>query len=79
MTLLMMCGMMFSETETIGDYIWTYRVNDDTAKIYRGDWSAAIDLEPKGVMMKTSSLGGKKSRASGMVRSSIFKSKENAK
>lgn len=66
--LLMLCGMMFAalplvaETETVGGYTWTYRINGDTAEIYNpwsNHWSTAIAPLPTGVVTIPSSLGDK--------------------
>ena len=48
----------WAETETVGDYTWTYRINDDTAEIFNDD-SAAISPKPHGVVTIPSVLGGK--------------------
>ena len=33
---------VWADTETVGGYTWTYRINGDTAEIYNSSWSAAI-------------------------------------
>ena len=48
----------WAETETVGDYTWTYRINDDTAEIFN-DYSAAISPKPHGAVTIPSVLGGK--------------------
>ena len=40
-------------------YTWTYRINGDTAEIYKGAWSAAISPTPIGALPIPSQLGGK--------------------
>ena len=45
-------------TETVGDYTWTYCINDDTAEIFN-DYSAAISPKPHGAVTIPSVLGGK--------------------
>ena len=47
-----------AETETVGGYTWTYRINGDTAEIYNNG-SAAISPSPTGVVTIPSMLGGK--------------------
>ena len=47
-----------AETETVGDYTWTYRINGDTAEIYNYS-SAAISPKPTGAVTIPSTLGGK--------------------
>ena len=49
----------WAETETVGGYIWTYRINGDTAEIYKGSSSPAISPSPTGAMTIPSTLGGK--------------------
>ena len=48
-----------AETETVGDYTWTYQINGDTAEIYKGSWNAAISPKPTGAVTIPSTLGGK--------------------
>ena len=48
-----------SETETVGGYEWTYRVNGDTAEIYKGTLSPAISPSPTGAVTIPSMLGGR--------------------
>lgn len=48
----------WSDTETVGSYTWTYRINGDTAEIYKGS-SAAISPKPTDAVIIPSSLGGK--------------------
>ena len=48
----------WSETETVGDYTWTYRINGDTAEIYNSG-SRAISPSPTGAVTIPSTLGGK--------------------
>ena len=50
---------LMAETETVGDYTWTYRINGDTAEIDSGSWSAAISPSPSGAVTIPSTLGGK--------------------
>jgi len=65
MALLMMCGIVLAalsltaETETVGDYTWTYHINGDTAEIYNSDYNAAISPKPNGAVTIPSTLGGK--------------------
>ena len=47
-----------AETETVGDYTWTYRINGDTAEIYNNG-SRAISPSPTGAVTIPSTLGGK--------------------
>ena len=47
-----------AETETVGGYTWTYRINGDTAEIYNG-YSAAISPSPVGAVTVPDTLGGK--------------------
>ena len=49
---------IMAETETVGGYTWTYRINGDTAEITTG-YSAAISPEPTGAVTIPSTLGGK--------------------
>ena len=46
-------------TDPDTDYTWTYRINGDTAEIYRGSYSAAISPSPTGAVAILSMLGGK--------------------
>lgn len=48
----------WAETETVGGYTWTYRINGGTAEIYN-DGDVAISPEPTGAVMIPSTLGGK--------------------
>ena len=51
---------LMAETETVGGYTWTYRIlEDDTAEIYKGYYSAAISPNPTGAVTIPSMLGGK--------------------
>ena len=65
MALLMMCGIVLAalsltaETETVGDYTWTYHINGDTAEICKGYYSAAISPLPTGAVSIPHALGGK--------------------
>ena len=67
MTLLMMCGIalaalpLTAETETVGGYTWTYRINGDTAEIYNDEYYAAISIWPDstGDLTIPPTLGGK--------------------
>ncbi len=34
--------MAMAETETVGDYTWTYRINGDMVEINKSSYSAAI-------------------------------------
>ena len=49
---------LFAETETVGDYTWTYRINGETAEIYN-NYNAAISPKPNGAVTIPSTLGGK--------------------
>ena len=59
MPFLMMCGMMFAalplaaETETVGEYTWTYRINGETAEI-----CGHASPSPQGAVTIPSMLGG---------------------
>ena len=65
MTLLMMYGIalaalpLAAETEIVGDYTWTYRINGDTAEIYNNHLNAAISPKPNGAVTIPTALGGK--------------------
>ena len=48
----------WAEKETVGDYMWTYWINGDTAEIRYG-YSAAISPSPTGAVTISSTLGGK--------------------
>ena len=48
-----------ADTETVGGYTWTYRINGDTAEIYYHYQYAAISPKPIGALTIPSSLGGK--------------------
>ena len=48
----------WAETETVGGYTWTCRINGDTAKI-SNNYSAAISPSPTGAVTIPSTLGGK--------------------
>ena len=48
----------WAETETVGGYTWTYRINGGTAEIFN-DYSAAISPKPTGAVTIPSTLGGK--------------------
>ena len=48
----------WAETETVGGYTWTYRINGDTAEIFN-NYSAAISPSPTGDVTIPSTLGGK--------------------
>ena len=53
-------GAWAEETETVGGYTWTYRINGETAEIYGDyDYSPAISPTPTGAVTVPSSLGGK--------------------
>ena len=49
----------WADTETVGDYTWTYQINGDTVEIYKGSWDAAISPKPTGAVTIPSTLGGK--------------------
>ena len=49
----------WADTETIGGYTWTYRINGDTAEIYKGFNKAAISPLPTGSLAIPSKLGGR--------------------
>ena len=55
-------GCAWAETETVGGYTWTYRINGDTAEIY-GPASypvrPAISPKPTGAVTIPGTLGGK--------------------
>ena len=50
----------WAETETVGEYTWTYRINGDTAEIYGDYYSAATAISPKpiGAVTIPATLGG---------------------
>ena len=48
-----------AETETVGGYTWTYRINGDTAEIYNDPYSAVISPSPTGTVTIPTTLGGK--------------------
>ncbi len=50
---------LMSETETVDGYTWTYRINGDTAEIYKDSFSPAISPSPTGAVTIPSTLGGK--------------------
>ena len=50
---------LMAETETVGDYTWTYQINGDTAEIYKSYYSAAISPSPIDPVTIPSTLGGK--------------------
>ena len=47
-----------AETEQVGDYTWTYRINGDTAEIYNAD-GVAVTPNPNGIVSIPALLGGK--------------------
>ena len=49
----------WAATETVGDYTWTYRINGDTAEVYKGSSLPAISPLPTGAVDIPSTLGGK--------------------
>ena len=49
----------WADTETVGDYTWTYRINGGAAEIYKGYNSAAISPSPTDAVTIPSTLGGK--------------------
>ena len=49
---------LMAETETVGGYTWTYRINGDTAEIFN-NYSAAISPSPSDALTIPSTLGGK--------------------
>ncbi len=63
--MLAVCGAVLAalslhaETETVGDYTWTYHINGDTAEIYNSYYNAAISPKPNGAVTIPSTLGGK--------------------
>ena len=48
----------WADTETVGGYTWTYRINGDTAEIHNNGYHA-ISPEPTGTVTIPSTLGGK--------------------
>ena len=50
---------LMAATETVGGYTWTYRINGDTAEIFKSSYSAAISPLPSGALTIPSMLGGK--------------------
>ena len=62
--MFIICGVLFTaaqlmaETETVGDYKWTYRINGDTAEIGYGG-SCAVSPKPSGAVTIPATLGGK--------------------
>ena len=70
-TLLAAAMPIIADTETVGGYTWTYRINGDTAEIY-GNWpSPAISPKPNGAVTIPSTLGGKPVTSIGGVCSRI--------
>ena len=64
--ILSVCGFaltalsLFAETEKVGDYTWTYRINGDTAEICgQGYYSPCISPKPTDAVTIPSTLGGK--------------------
>ena len=51
-------GTAWSDTETVGGYTWTYRINGDAAEIYKS-YSVAISPKPTGAVAIPATLGGK--------------------
>lgn len=49
----------WADTETVGDYTWTYQINGGTAEIYDSTYSAAISPKPTGAVTIPATLGGK--------------------
>ena len=51
----------WADTETVGGYTWTYRINGDTAEIYGYGMSptSAISPSPTGAVTIPSTLGGR--------------------
>ena len=50
---------LMAETEEVGGYTWTYRINGDTAEIYKSSYSAAIRPSLSSALTIPSTLGGK--------------------
>ena len=57
---LMVAGTLcaLAETETVGEYTWTYCIKGDAAKIFNGT-VAAITPKPEGAVVVPATLGGK--------------------
>ena len=50
----------WADTETVGDYTWTYRINGDTAEIYGPIGRVpCVSPSPTGAVTIPSTLGGK--------------------
>ena len=56
---ILCAAQLMAETETVGDYTWTYRINGGTAEICSGNGYAAISPKPDGAVVIPSTLGGK--------------------
>ena len=50
---------LMGDTEKIGDYTWTYRINGDTAEIYKEWGRCAISPKPTTHVSIPVTLGGK--------------------
>ena len=57
--MLLSFSSLLANTEKVGGYTWTYRINGNTAKIYNDDGFAAITPSPTGAVTIPSTLGGK--------------------
>ena len=65
--MFIMCGVIFAAMQLMADtwtdpdtgYTWTYRINGDTAEIYKDYYSAAISPSPTGELTVPSTLGGR--------------------
>ena len=47
---LFVISPLIADTETVDDYTWTYRLNGETAEIYKGSFVAAISPMPTGAV-----------------------------
>ena len=66
LTILLFAHAVYADTEKVGDYTWTYRINGDEAEIYgiyidtvSGGYTPAISPLPSGAVTIPSTLGGK--------------------
>ena len=56
---------LMAETETVGNYTWTYRINGDTAEIYKNYGSAAFSPKPTGAVTIPAKWHGCQEKAEG--------------
>ena len=56
----------WADTETIGDYTWSYQIIDGNAEIYN-EGDTAISPHPEGTITIPSTLGGKPAQLAGYL------------